>query len=210
MSYGITTKSIDGIPLGTVAVPGNTALQTLQGSRLNLTDANSNTLTGVVVSDALREAMLGGQAYRAHFEQTIGGAAQGFYGMALYNAAGSGKSILITAVRIWIKGNATLAFAFKDTNNPAMGNTATARNDDWGTSTASAVTVTYNTSSGGVSFPGTTEIATISKPSGETVVFQNERGVFVRMPSGTAYSLEVIAFIANSAQYGVQFEWSEY
>jgi hypothetical protein len=207
--FGLMPKSSDMVPMGAVVKPGSITPLPLQGSLLGQTDSQNNALDGVVISDILREMALSGQAYRAHFQQTIGGAAQGWYGMALYNASNSGKSVLVTAVRGWIAGNAPLMYAFKGTTNPALANTATSVNDDFAISASPVATVTYNSASGGISFPGTMNIATIQRPSNETVVLQNERGFFAYLPSGTALSLEVVMFVVNSAQYGIQFEWSE-
>jgi hypothetical protein len=199
-----------GVPLGTAVKPGNTTPIVLQGSLFGQTDSQGNALTGVVTSDIIREMLLSGQKFRAHFQQTIGGAAQGFYGMALYNASNTSKSVLVTSVKGWISGNACLMYAFRDTSNPNLANAATIGNshivnDNFASATTNVATATYNSASGGISFPSTVNFATVSKPSNDTAEFG-----FVYMPSGTALSLEVVMFVANSAQYGIQFEWIEF
>lgn len=209
MAFGTLVKDGQNVPIAQGYVPGDT-FRAAQSSLLKNTDGATNVSTGMVTSDAIREATLNGQSYRATFYQTIGGAAQGWYSMSVFNPSTSGKLIILTSMRGWINGATSLIYVFKNTTDPALANTFTPINRKMG-SAASALTtsVTYNSASPGISFPGTTNIDTFMAPSSGTGEVLHDDDIEV-LPAGSAFGVQLVLFVGNSQQYGFTMKWSEF
>ena len=158
--------------------------------------------------NAAEAAALSGELYIATFFQTIGGAANGFYSLSVFNPSNSGKNVRVRAIRGWLSGAAPLLYLFKTTSNPMLANAFTPINQRFG-GAASAVSCTYNSASGGISFPGATNIDTDIQPSSSTVELLPTDDDFYILPNGIASGIQVVQFVGNSQQYGFTMKWSE-
>lgn len=209
MAFPTLVKDGQGIvPVAQGYVPSD-AFRAAQSSLLKNTDGSTNVSTGMVTSDAIREATLNGQSYRATFYQTIGGAAQGWYSMSVFNPSTS-KMIILTSMRGWINGGASLIYVFKNTTDPGLANPFTPINRKMGgAASVLATSVTYNSASPGISFPGTTNVDTFMSPSSATGEVLSHEDIEV-LPAGQAFGVQLALFVGNSQQYGFTMKWSEF
>lgn len=149
-----------------------------------------------------------GQVYSAVAFQQIGASAAGWYGLSVFNPSTSGKNILITSIKGWNNGGAALFYLFKTTSDPALGTVIAPVNQKFG-STASVLTssVTWDTTA--ISYPGATPVDTAAASTSQLIeVLLN--GNVILLPSGSAFGVELITYVNNSASYGFCIKWAEY
>lgn len=197
------SKSSDGVPLGAVVKPGNTTPLPIQGSQLSSEDSNNNTLTGIVSSDAIREAILNGKGFTANYEVTSA-PSTGWYILSLFNPNGSNKTGIFYSVKTLSNygGGATQIFPLS--SDPAYANAGAIVNQD----NSSAITSVFNV---------TNQTAAISPPSYTTrwdycpySTSSNEV-----LSNGTIYriahnkGIAVYVYTSSGQEYAFQVKWIE-
>lgn len=147
----------------------------------------------------MEDMILAGQAYSALYTQTIGGAAQGFYSLAVFNPSNSGKSMYLFSAKAMQNFSVTTVTFVMPNSNPNLNTSVTPINMKTIPGVASAMTATAD--SAAVSYPG----------SGITELFIQAEVLgtygYIIMPGNAA---QLFCFCANSQQYVLGMKWFEY
>jgi hypothetical protein len=201
--FGPTPKSSDQVPLGTVVVPGNITPRVLAGSLLAQTDANGNTLAGVVASNAIQEAILNGRGFTANYEVSSA-PSSGWYVMSIFNPNASGKVGVFYSVKTLSNYGNGSAQVFPTSSDPNYSNAVSSINHD----NSSAITSVFN---------ATAQSASVSPPSFTTrwdycpySTSSNEvlsNGAIYRIAQNKGIAFYV--YTTSSQEYALQIKWIE-
>jgi hypothetical protein len=167
-----------------------------------IVDANGNPLSAAssdIVENNLQTWIRAGQGHVALYQQTVGGAAQGFYGLSVFNPATSGKNVLFFSARGSQNFTTTTVYLFINTVDPILNATPTTANMKAGGG-ASAMNVTASSSS--ITFPSSTLVE--DAPLAELLPV----GSVYLIPPG--YGAELVLYCQNSQQYSENLKWIEY
>jgi hypothetical protein len=146
----------------------------------------------------LMRAILEGKGYSAVYSQTIGGAAQGFYALSVFNPFTSKKNLFVFSAKAMVNFGVTNTSLFFTSSDPALGTSITPINMNT-SGVASIANATIDANS--ISFPGNQPLEQF--PFND--VIDNDYGYTVTPGNG----VEIFAFVGNSQQYSLGVKWLE-
>src|SRR5882762_8732830 len=157
----------------------------------------------IVAQSYIEACISNGQAYGVLYTQTIGGSAQGQYGLSIFNPANSGKTIRVFSIQTMENYSNTTTWIYLNTADPAYNqNLSTAIVNLQGGGPASVLGSHVTANSASVSFPGS---GNASMALGSPEVISN-KGVYV-LPPGNGLAAQI--FVANSQEYALAAKWLE-